>query len=119
VRGELGVAASTAVVVVAVLLVLSAAAVGGAAVLVGQRRASAAADLGALAGAVALQHGQAGCDAVRRLVRRHDDARLRACVVVGDVVRVTVVVDVGVIAGRTVSVAARARAGPRRTSGSL
>jgi secretion/DNA translocation related TadE-like protein len=100
-------------VVVAVgLVVLTIAAVAGARVLVTQRRAAAAADLGALAGAVALQRGQDGCAAARRLVRR-SGAQVEQCGVEGDHVRVTVVRDAGTVAGRRLRVAARAHAGPR------
>lgn len=109
---ERGAVTSMVVVLTAVLVVLTVAAVAGGRVLVTQRRAAAAADLAALAGAVAVQRGGDPCDAARRLVAR-SDARLQRCVVSGDDVRVTVVTDAGVVAGRRVSVAAKAHAGPR------
>lgn len=111
-RDDHGMVTAMTVVVAATLVVLSVAAVAGARVLVTQRRAAAAADLGALAGAIAVQRGQDGCGAVSRLVRR-SGARVQQCGVEGDHVRVTVVQDAGTVAGRRVNVAARAHAGPR------
>jgi secretion/DNA translocation related TadE-like protein len=112
-RDEHGAVTSMAVVLTAVLLAVAVAAVVGGRVLVSERRAAAAADLAALAGAVAVQHGQDGCDAVRRLVSRHPDTEVRRCWVTGEQVRVTVAAEVGVVVGRRVTVAARAHAGPR------
>jgi secretion/DNA translocation related TadE-like protein len=94
------------------LVVVTVVAVAGGRLLVAQRRAGSAADLGALAGAVAAQRGGEPCAAVRRLVALHD-ARVTRCWVAGKRVRVVVSYDVGVLVGREVSVAARAQAGPR------
>lgn len=111
-RDECGVVTSMVVVLVAVLVVVTVAAVAGGRVLVSQRRAAAAADLAALAGAVAVQHGQDGCHAVRRLAVRQG-ARVRSCSVSDEQVRVTVSVDLGTLAGRDLRVSAQAHAGPR------
>jgi secretion/DNA translocation related TadE-like protein len=78
---------------------------------VAQRRAAAAADLAALAGAVAVQHGQDACPAAVRMARL-DRASLRSCRVVGEQVRVVGSVSV-VLVGHRVVVQARAHAGPR------
>lgn len=110
-RSEVGVVTSTVLLVASALAVLALAAVAGGQVLVAHRQAGSAADLGALAGAVALQRGQDACAAARRLVVR-SDARVRTCQVSAERVRLTVTVDLGV-AGRQVGVSARAHAGPR------
>lgn len=110
-RGEAGVVTSTVIVVASALVVLAVAASAAAQVLVAQRRAASAADLGALAGAVAVQHGQDACAAARRLVAR-SQARVHACQVSADRVRLTVAVDLAVV-GRRFDVSARAHAGPR------
>ena len=110
-RGEDGAATSLVLVVVAALVVATLGATAVGQVMVAHRRAGSAADLGALAGAVALQRGQDGCAAARRLVARAD-ARLRRCQVSDEEVRITVAVDLAV-AGRRVVVGARAHAGPR------
>jgi secretion/DNA translocation related TadE-like protein len=94
-----------ALVTVAVLL----APLAGA--LVASRRAAAAADLAALAGASAVQHGQDGCAAAAR-VAAANHARLASCGVSTEDVRVGVVVDAGRVLGRALEVSARARAGP-------
>jgi secretion/DNA translocation related TadE-like protein len=111
-RGERGVASSFGLLVAAVLVVAVVGAVAGVRVLVAQREAAAAADLGALAGAVAIQRGSDGCRAAERLVGR-TDARVRSCEARGEHLRLVVGVDLGTLAGRRVSVAARGRAGPR------
>lgn len=113
-RDERGMVTSMVVVLATTLVVLTVAALAGGRVLVAQRRAASAADLAALAGAVAVQQGEAACDAVRRTVSRHG-SRLQRCEVTGDHVRVTVIREVGLVAGRRVRVAAQAHAGPRAT----
>ena len=110
-RGEAGVVTSTVLVVASALAVLAVAGVTGGQVLVAHRQAGSAADLGALAGAVAIQRGEDACAAARRLVAR-SDARVRTCHVSAERVRLTVTVDLGV-AGRRIGVSARAHAGPR------
>jgi secretion/DNA translocation related TadE-like protein len=82
---------------------------GGA--LVASRRAAAAADLAALAGASALQQGRDACAAAAR-VAAANDARVAACAVRADDVRLRVVVDAGRVLGRSLEVSGRARAGP-------
>lgn len=109
---ERGLAAPVVVGLTAVILLLALAAGVAGRVLVTQRRAAAAADLGALAGAVAVQRGGDACGAVSRLVAR-SGARVQQCEVSGDHVRVTVVAEAAVVAGRRISVAERAHAGPR------
>lgn len=110
---ERGAVTALVVVVAGLLVVATGAAVAGAQVLVAHRRAGAVADLGALAGAVAAQQGQAPCAAVLRLVERHPQAAVSGCAVTGESVRVTVTMDLGVLAGRRVAVTAQAHAGPR------
>lgn len=86
---------------------------GGA--LVTQHRAQAAADLAALAGAVALQRGDDGCAAAGESAARND-ARLARCDVTGTSGRevlVTVSRDGPELLGRSVIVEASARAGPQ------
>ena len=97
-----------------VLVALALAGTAGGQVLVAQRRASAAADLAALAGAVATQHGQDACEAARRLADL-DEARLPSCRTDGDQVRVVAEVRLG-LAGHDLRVRARAHAG-RRSAG--
>jgi secretion/DNA translocation related TadE-like protein len=78
-----------------------------------QRRVESAADLGALAGASAVQDGRSGCVAARAVIRRNG-ADLRACGVVDQVVTVTATRRTAPLLGRTLTVASRARAGPAR-----
>lgn len=82
---------------------------GGA--LVASRRVAAAADLAALAGAAARQHGDDACGQAARVVQRNH-ARLGTCTVQGEDVLVTARIDYRGVGGRTVRVTARARAGP-------
>lgn len=109
---ERGSATGFALGAVALVLVVSLGAVAGARVLITHRTAGAAADLGALAGAVALQRGQDGCGAAQRLVERHGAVTV-SCRETDQEVRLIVSVDVGRLLGRTVAVTARAHAGPR------
>ena len=81
--------------------------------LVAQRRAAAAADLSALAGAVAVQHGQDACAAARRMTDL-DGAVLDTCAVDGEQVRVVSQVEV-TLGGHELVVRARGHAGPRAT----
>lgn len=113
-----------ATVLVLVLVgVIGAVAVGGVlagGALVGHRRAAAAADLAALAGAEALGAGggsaagaPVACEAAGQVSERND-ARLTGCFVDGLEVVVEVVVDVPTVLGREWTVPGRARAGPSR-----
>jgi secretion/DNA translocation related TadE-like protein len=79
--------------------------------LVDQRRAAAAADLAALAGAGAAQQGRPGCAAAGAVAVRND-ARLGVCQEHAGVLTLTVTRQVQVGFGAVVTVRARARAGP-------
>ncbi len=79
--------------------------------LVASRRAAAAADLAALAGAVAVQQGREPC-AEASAVATANHARLSSCSVLAEDVRVGVDVDAGRVLGRPLWVSGRARAGP-------
>lgn len=117
-REDRGAATIFVLVLVAVLGVV---AVGGAVAggaLVGQRRAAAAADLAALAGAEALQvgggsasSGVGACEAAGRVSERNE-ARLTGCSVEGLEVVVEVAVDVPAVFGGEWSIPGGARAGP-------
>lgn len=115
---ELGGASVLVLVLVAAVTALALAGVTVGGVLVGQRRASAAADLAALAGAEALGRGAgsaaagvAACEKAGR-VSAANHARLTGCLVEGLEVVVVVAVDVRSALGAGWSVPARARAGP-------
>lgn len=75
------------------------------------RRAQSAADLAALAAATAAQGGSDPCGAAARVARRNH-AILRACSVTGWDASVRVSVDGPRMAGMTMRLPARARAGP-------
>lgn len=111
-RDERGAVTLVVAAVAGVLVAVSLVVVTGGQLLVAQRRAGRSADLGALAGAVASQRGGDPCAAARRLVAVHDD-RVTRCTVIGQRVRVVVAGDVRVLAARTITVTARAQAGPR------
>lgn len=109
--GETGAASVLVLTLVGVLAagtVLLAVVVGA---LVAQRRVASAADLAALAGAAALQRGADGCAAAAGVSRRNG-AELVACRSSEGVVQVTVRTDLPVRFGRSLTVSARARAGP-------
>ena len=114
---EQGVAALVVVTLTGLLLSVSVLAAGFGRLLVDQRRAAAAADLAALAGAAALQHEGDGCAAARDSAAANG-ARLLDCTVSGEhiVVRSTVPPPqeaglVGVVLD-AVRVEAEAHAGP-------
>jgi secretion/DNA translocation related TadE-like protein len=111
VRTERGSVTPLAVVGISlfVLLSLLGSVVGGA--LVTLRRAQAAADLAALAGAVALQHGGDACAAAERSARLNH-TRLSQCRLEGQVVAVRVI-GVSPLLGRELMIHGDARAGPR------
>lgn len=94
-----------ALTVAAVLLAF----VGGA--VVTRRQVASAADLAALAGAAAIQHGLAGC-AQAAAVAARNGAELDTCTVDGSEVRVVVRAGTAELLGRSLTVSARARAGP-------
>lgn len=110
-RGEKGSATLFAVACLGVLLVVTTAFAAAVALFVAHRQAQSAADLAALAGAVALGRGEDGCGAAAR-VAVENAARLQRCTVTG----LEIVVDVEVAGpdwwGRAATLAGRARAGP-------
>jgi len=110
---DAGVATVLACVCVAILLVVTVAVVQVAGAVVAARRASAAADLGALAGAaVVLQGNEVACARAARVIAANR-AIMSGCEVLGFDVRVQVQVTVRI--GPLDAVAhGRARAGPDR-----
>ena len=78
-----------------------------------QRRAQAAADLAALAGATAVPRGADGCAEAAR-ISAANDAVLDACSILAGEVSVQVAVPGPAWPGRRVRVMAEARAGPAR-----
>jgi secretion/DNA translocation related TadE-like protein len=110
-RDEAGFAVPVAIGLGGVLVALALAGTAGGQVLVAQRRAATAADLSALAGAVAAQQGQDPCAAAGR-VAELDHARMADCEVEEDRVRVVAEVSL-TLAGHDLKVRARAHAGPR------
>lgn len=111
-RDETGAATGITIGVAALVLCAALAAVTVARVLVAHREAAALADLGSLAGAVAVQHGRDGCLAAREHVRRAGAGAVE-CRTTGERVRLVVRVELGRVLGRQVGVTARAHAGPR------
>jgi len=112
-RDARGSATVLAVVMLGVVLTVAAGvAVLGAAV-VDQRRVAAAADLGALAGATARQHGEPACAAAASVVARNG-GRLTACAPTGQDVTVRAARPTRRILWLTWTVTSVARAGPAR-----
>lgn len=111
--GERGAAAVLVLPLVGLLTVLALLAAVVAGALVSVRRAQAAADLAALAGAVASGSGEDACGAAARVADRNR-ARLTSCLRAGLEVAVVVAVETPMPAGRSLQVTARARAGPSR-----
>jgi len=99
-----------ALVMLVVLGVVGAVAADLGGLLVAKRRAAAAADLAALAGAGAVQHGNPGCTAAATTAGANQ-ARVLSCRQDGDVVEVEVAVTVHALLGVD-DVRHRARAGP-------
>lgn len=112
-RGERGSATVYAAIFVGFLASVALVAATVAAVFVGQRRAAAAADLAALAGAAALQRGGSGCEAAGRIAERND-VRLVGCVIDAEVLTVRVSAGVPTPLWSGIEVRSRARAGPVR-----
>ena len=108
---ERGAATLLAVTLAVVVLLCTAAAVLGGRLLADQRRAAVAADLAALAGALAVQRGLDGCPAAQR-VAAANDAVVIACRVDGEEVRLAARTDSLRLLGRRVQPTAEARAGP-------
>lgn len=96
-------------VVVLVVTALLAAFVGGA--FVAKRRAQAAADLAALAGATSAQAGRNACLAAR-VVAQRNGADAASCSRTGEDVLVEVRLPTGDLFGYSLTVVGRARAGP-------
>ena len=109
-RAEEGSATVLATVLIGALTATAVLALVAGSVLVDHRRAQAAADLAALAGATALQEGADGCAAAGRLARANG-AVLKTCRTTAATVLVEVVVDTG-FADLVGTITARARAGP-------
>ena len=111
-RGDDGLAAPLVVVLAGVLVVVTVLGAALGRLLVDQRRASAAADLAALAGASAVQHGADGCQAAAE-VAAANGAALGACVVLGQRVRVQSRLTSPTLLARVVRLRGVAEAGPR------
>ena len=111
-RAERGSAVPFAVACLGLLLVMGVGLGVAAALVADHRRAQAAADLAALAGAVDLTRGGEGCGAAGQ-VAAANGARLASCRVDGSDVRVRVVVTGPRWLGASADLAAEARAGPR------
>jgi secretion/DNA translocation related TadE-like protein len=108
---ERGLAAPVVVALTGLLLVLTGVGAGCGRLLVDQRRAAAAADLAALAGASALQWGREPCTEAREAALRNG-ASLLGCRQDGPKVRVTAGVRSPLTPAWTVTVRADALAGP-------
>jgi secretion/DNA translocation related TadE-like protein len=108
-----GAAALMAVTLSVVLLLCTTVGVAAGRWLSDQRRAAAAADLAALAGAAAVQRGLDGCAQAHRIANANG-AVLTGCTVRGQVVQLAVRTDSARFLGRLVRPSAEARAGPVR-----
>ena len=100
-----------AAVMIAVLVTVALLAGAAVSVFTAHRKVAAAADLAALAGASALQHQESACPAAGRIAARND-ATLVSCDVSGEVLTVRVSRAVDSVFDTSVTVHARARAGP-------
>ncbi len=98
------------VVLIGLLVVVALLAAGAVAVIDVHRQTQAAADLAALAGAVAAQDGRDPCAGADAIARRNGATEV-ACATDGTIVTVTVARPLG-IAGLTLTLHARSRAGP-------
>ena len=110
-RDQRGTVAVWAVPFIAVLALLTVSMSGVGAALVTVRRAQAAADLAALAGATAHAAGRAACVEAARVAHRNGSA-LDSCEVVGDDVRVVASAAVRLPWPEPLRARGRARAGP-------
>ncbi len=110
-RDENGVVTVMAVGLLGVVLVVTMVAVAVATLVGARHRAETAADLGALAGAVALRDGSDACGAAARVAAVNDGA-LASCVVADRTIEITVSVTTGNLLGRTWKLTGEARAGP-------
>jgi secretion/DNA translocation related TadE-like protein len=114
-HGECGTATILAVVLCGAVLVCTSVAVAGGRLLADHRRAAAAADLSALAGAAAVQRGASGCPAAEE-VAAANEAVLVGCRVDGEEVQVEVRTDSVRWLGQLARPRAEARAGPVETA---
>jgi secretion/DNA translocation related TadE-like protein len=110
-RRERGSAVPFAVACLGMLVMVGAATCVAAAMVVDHRRAQAAADLAALAGARSLVAGGDGCAVARRMASANG-ASLSACRPEGADIRITVVVSGPRWLGSHADLRAEARAGP-------
>lgn len=110
-HGQRGSATVYAMVFIGLMTTLALVAVAIAGMFVGHRKAAAAADLAALAGAAALQQGRPGCEAAGRIAAANQ-VELVSCQTNGAVVDVEVAMDVHSAFGAIFAAAAEARAGP-------
>ena len=110
-RDEVGAATVLVLAMAGVLMFVLVGLSAAAGLVTAQRRAQAAADLAALAGATALPRGADGCAEAAR-VSTANGAALAACAVVAREVWVQVTVPGPQWPGRRVRVSAEARAGP-------
>jgi secretion/DNA translocation related TadE-like protein len=110
-RGESGAATLLVLMLLGLVVVVGVAAVAGVALVVTHRTAQAGADLAALAGARAVQDGQAPCEVAARIARRNR-TELTGCGVDGFEVRVAVAARARGLPGGAVTLRARAHAGP-------
>jgi secretion/DNA translocation related TadE-like protein len=109
-RDERGAAVVVGIALSGLLLVVASASVGSVGIVLAHRRAQAAADLAALAGAGALQHGADPCMAARAIAARNR-AVLTRCRVDGASVLVATAVALPRALGSG-TIPARSRAGP-------
>jgi secretion/DNA translocation related TadE-like protein len=105
-----------AVVFLGLLVAVAAGVATVGAAVVDQRRVEAAADLGALAGASALQQGRAGCPAAASVVERNG-GRVDSCSEQGQDVVVTAARGTRHVLGLSWTVTSTARAGPAGVDG--
>ena len=110
-HGQRGSASLLVVTLSGLVLLIGLAAAFVTATAAAHRRAQSAADLAALAGAVARQRGDDACGGAADMAGGNG-AELVTCELLGDDVRVTVRVPSPELAGHTWEVLARARAGP-------
>lgn len=108
---ERGSATVNALVMIGVMTTVALVVASAGGLFAGHRTAAASADLAALAGAAAMQHGQPGCAAARSIAEANR-ARLLACRPQGKVITLTVAVEVDAAFGSRLTLRGRARAGP-------
>lgn len=114
-RDERGSGSVLVVALTAVVLLLGLAAAFVTATVAAHRKAQAAADLAAVAGATVLQRGGEPC-AGAAVIAEANGAAVTSCGVIGGDVRVQVALDGPALAGYGWRLTGRARAGPATTS---